>query len=64
MYAAYEALSDRMKAYLEGLSAVHDGEHVYRGIYANVGSATSRATRGPNTRWCAPIPLPAARRCM
>lgn len=24
MYAAYEALSDRMKAYLEGLNAVHD----------------------------------------
>ena len=35
MYAAYEALSDRMKAHLEGLSAVHDGEHVYRGLYAN-----------------------------
>ena len=37
MYAAYEALSDRMKAYLEGLHAVHDGEHVYRGTYANFG---------------------------
>ncbi|NIJ42971.1 taurine dioxygenase [Parvibaculum indicum] len=32
MYAAYDALSDRMKAYLEGLYAVHDGEHVYRPI--------------------------------
>jgi len=30
MYAAYEALSDRMKAHLAGLSALHDGEHVYR----------------------------------
>ena len=29
MYAAYEGLSDRMKAYLEGLTAVHDGEHVF-----------------------------------
>ncbi len=37
MYAAYEALSDRMKAYLDGLVAVHDGEHVYRGTYANYG---------------------------
>ena len=37
MYAAYEALSDRLKAYLDGLSAVHDGEHVYRGLFANVG---------------------------
>jgi taurine dioxygenase len=39
MYAAYEALSDRMKAYLEGLTAVHDGEESYRGTYANFGVA-------------------------
>ena len=32
MYEAYETLSTRMKAYLEGLSAVHDGEHVYRSM--------------------------------
>ena len=38
MYAAYEALSDRMKAYLDGLTAIHDGEHVYRGTYANFGT--------------------------
>jgi taurine dioxygenase len=37
MYAAYEALSDRMKQYLDGLTAVHDGEDVYRGTYANFG---------------------------
>ena len=37
MYAAYEALSDRMKQYLEGLTAVHDGEANYRGTYANFG---------------------------
>ncbi len=37
MYAAYEALSDRMKAYLDGLTAHHSGEHVYRGTYANHG---------------------------
>lgn len=37
MYAAYEALSDRMKAYLEGLTAIHDGEDAYRGTYANLG---------------------------
>jgi taurine dioxygenase len=37
MYAAYEALSDRMKAYLDGLIAVHDGESAYRGTYANLG---------------------------
>jgi len=39
MYAAYEALSDRMKAYLEGLTAIHDGEDAYRGTYANLGIA-------------------------
>ena len=39
MYAAYDALSDRMKAYLEGLTAIHDGEQNYRGTYANFGIA-------------------------
>jgi taurine dioxygenase len=39
MYATYEALSDRMKRYLEGLTAIHDGEDVYRGLYANYGIA-------------------------
>jgi taurine dioxygenase len=33
MYAAYEALSDRMKTYLDGLTARHDGEPHYRGRY-------------------------------
>ena len=37
MHAAYEALSDRMKAYLHGLTAVHDGEESYRGTYKNLG---------------------------
>src|SRR6188474_589321 len=37
MYAAYEALSDRMKTYLAGLTALHDGESVYRGLYKNFG---------------------------
>ncbi len=39
MYAAYDALSDRMKTYLDGMTAVHDGEEVYRGTYANLGVA-------------------------
>ena len=42
MYAAYEALSDRMKAYLDGLTALHDGEQTYRGLYANYGVADKR----------------------
>ncbi len=29
MYRAYEALSDRMKGYLDGLTAVHDGRDVF-----------------------------------
>ena len=33
MYAAYDALSDRMKTYLDGLTARHDGEEQYRGRY-------------------------------
>ena len=37
MYAAYDALSDRMKTYLDGLVALHDGEQNYRGTYANFG---------------------------
>lgn len=36
MYAAYDALSDRMKSYLDGLTARHSGEHVYRGLYDGV----------------------------
>ena len=33
MYAAYDALSAPMKSLVEGLTAWHDGEHVYRGRY-------------------------------
>jgi taurine dioxygenase len=39
MYAAYESLSERMKSYLDGLTALHDGEPIYRGLYANYGVA-------------------------
>jgi taurine dioxygenase len=37
MYAAYDALSDRMKTYLDGLTATHAGEHVYRNRYSDRG---------------------------
>ena len=36
MYAAYEALSPRMKAYLEGLTAIHDADHVYRPLFPDL----------------------------
>src|SRR5579863_5048677 len=37
MYAAYESLSQPMKNYLEGLTALHDGEAIYRGLYDSFG---------------------------
>src|SRR5471030_1917215 len=43
MYLAYDALSDRMKTYVEGLTAIHDGEQVYRGLYKN--SKDRKSTR-------------------
>jgi alpha-ketoglutarate-dependent taurine dioxygenase len=33
MYAAYDALSAPMQRFLEPLTAMHEGEHVYRGRY-------------------------------
>jgi taurine dioxygenase len=33
MGAAYDALSEPVKRFLTGLTAIHDGEHVYRGRY-------------------------------
>lgn len=38
MYAAYEALSDRLQRFLSGLTAIHDFEHVFfgkNGYYGN-----------------------------
>jgi taurine dioxygenase len=35
MNAAYDALSERMKEYLDGLYATHSGEQIYRGRYSN-----------------------------
>ena len=36
MYAAYDALSPRLKVYLEGLTAEHDGDHVYRPLFPDL----------------------------
>jgi taurine dioxygenase len=36
MYAAYEALSPKMKSYLGGLNAIHDADHVYRPLFPDV----------------------------
>ena len=37
MYAAYDALSDRMKSYVEGLTASHDGGPYYRDVNRTIG---------------------------
>lgn len=41
MYAAYDALSDAIKTFLDGLSATHASEHIYRGRYADRGQKDS-----------------------
>jgi taurine dioxygenase len=37
MYAAYDALSEPMKGFLNGLTAVHDGAPYYRSVNARIG---------------------------
>jgi taurine dioxygenase len=37
MYAAYDALSEPMRRLLDGLTARHESEHVYRGRYSDRG---------------------------
>ena len=37
MYAAYDALSDKMKTFLSKRTAVHDSERAYRGRYSDKG---------------------------
>lgn len=37
MYAAYQALSDRLKAYLEGMTAIHEGAPYYREVNRIIG---------------------------
>ncbi len=44
MYAAYDALSDKMKEILSGLTAMHESEHIYRGRYSDRGVDDSGKT--------------------
>ena len=63
MYAAYEALSEPMKRFLAELTAVHSGEHVYRGRYPNsevkdrseYGYQAATASPWRSIRRCGPI---------
>ena len=43
-YAAYDALSERMKTYLDGLTAFHDGGPSYRATNAKIGVAEAGRT--------------------
>ncbi|MEQ9814648.1 MAG: TauD/TfdA family dioxygenase [Azospirillaceae bacterium] len=43
-YAAWETLSPPLRAMLEGLTARHEGEHIYRGRYAERGVADEDRT--------------------
>jgi taurine dioxygenase len=42
MYGAYEALSERMKEMLEGLTAIHDGAPYYQSVNAMIGRDDTR----------------------
>jgi taurine dioxygenase len=37
MYSAYDALSTPIKKFINGLTAVHESEHIYKGRYADRG---------------------------
>tara|TARA_R110002167_G_scaffold110199_2_gene280601 strand:+ start:360 stop:1202 length:843 start_codon:yes stop_codon:yes gene_type:complete len=59
-YAAYEALSDRMQRYLDGLVAVHSaGEVRFDKLYEKGDGRKSEATAKPQTR--APVEHPVVR---
>ncbi len=46
MYAAYEALSDKMRSFLSGLTAIHESTHLYRGsYYEKAGGGAQRAAQ-------------------
>lgn len=44
MYAAYDALSPSMKAFLDPLTAVHDSNHIYRELFPDVDKVYPRNT--------------------
>lgn len=44
MYAAYDALSPAMKAFLDPLTAVHDSNHIYRELFPHIEKTYPRNT--------------------
>ena len=55
MYAAYEALSQPMQAFLSGLKAWHEFEHVLGGTLGQKLHGARRSTRVRCIRWCVRI---------
>ena len=53
MYRAYDKLSPPIQRLFEGLTAVHDGEPVYRGRFGYK-RRRKGVSRAPSTRSCAP----------
>lgn len=51
-YAAYDGLSDKMKAYLEGMTAHHDGERVFGPAYAARGASKQDYPRADHPIVC------------
>ena len=52
MHAAFESLSAKMQRFLEGMSAMHDGEHVYRGRYEGAQEAGKTYPRSEHPVIC------------
>ena len=42
MYQAYDTLSDKYKSLLEGVNAVHESEHIYKGRYSDRGKTDEK----------------------
>ena len=52
MGAAFELLSDKMQRFLEGMTAIHDGEQVYRGRYEGAQEAGKTYPRAEHPVIC------------
>ena len=69
--AAYEALSEPLREFLDGLVAVHDGRQAFgahprrraRTAAASGRASSTRASTRSSTRSCARTPRPGARAC-
>ena len=66
--AAYEGLSRPIRELVDGLTAVHDGNHAFGRLLEILGEGEWDGEKftswfPPSTRWCGPIPRPADATC-